>query len=102
MKRYAETLQSAESDQIRSLYDARRAQADQDVELVKELLPEGTVIRVQLGNALVDLKINRHGCPWIDPFEIGGVNIETGKQRSFHATDVFSVIDKPVPTGGLK
>jgi hypothetical protein len=94
MKAYAEKLSSFESSQVQMAVKGSRQRADAEVEYMKALLPVGTVIRVQLGNSLVDLRVDAYGCSWLNPFEVGGVNVRTGKRRTFHAGCAFSVIKK--------
>jgi hypothetical protein len=100
MKAYAEKLESPESLAIQLLDHKRAAQAERDVKTIKRILPVGTIVRVRLGNALVNVRVTGHGCSWALPFEVVGVNTATGKPRAFHAACDFSVIEKPAAKKG--
>ena len=101
MKDYARKLGGPTSRLIQERYARSSAQMREDLEFTKELLPVGTVVRVQLGKALVDLQIVRHGCSWSHPFEVSGVNLSTGKKRKFDAGyHLFSVIEAATAQGG--
>ena len=52
---------------------------------IAELFPIGSLVFVECSERKFTMRVERHGRVWSDVLVVYGVNVETGKQRRFHA-----------------
>ena len=73
---------------------ARMEQAQQElVKAVQEAYPPGTIVRAELGETVVTLRVDRvDDCWWSAPGRILGINVKTGKLRQFYDFQVVEVV----------
>jgi hypothetical protein len=60
------------------------------IAMVREVYPVGTRLMVRLGGCDIEVEVTGHSDSWWhSPGEIFGINIHTGKSRSFHASQII-------------
>jgi hypothetical protein len=80
------------NEQIKAARDAYQAAAEKLIEVTRHTYPVGMKINVRIAPHIVTVEVTGHsGAWWCDPGQISGVNVITGKPRSFSASQVLEV-----------
>jgi len=80
---------SASGKRIEAAEADYKAAAKALTQAIRRAYPAGTLVDVQIGNAVIVAEIIRHSDFYRDPQKMTGINIHTGKTRNFYPFQII-------------
>jgi len=80
------------NEKIKAAKKAHQEAAENLIAVVREVYPVGTKLNVQIGIPVLTIKVTGHSTAWwCDPGQMIGINVITGKNRTFSPSQVLEV-----------